>query len=80
MCDAVFEGHGSTIRALAVHGDTLVLGSFDHNARICSLEKKECLNVLKGDKDKVYSVAFDDMRIVTGSLDERVGIWDPVSG
>jgi len=78
-CEAVFEAHTSTIRALVVHDDTLVSASFDHDARIWSLERKECLKVLKGHEDKVCPVAFDGERVFTGSLDKTARLWDPVS-
>ena len=79
-CKAVFKGHTATIRAVAVHGDLVVSGSYDHDGRVWSLEKKTCLYVLKGHESQIYSVAFDGKRIVTGSLDKTVRVWDPASG
>jgi WD40 repeat protein len=43
-------------------------------------KKKVGLHVLKGHESKIYSVAFDGKRIVTGSMDKTVRVWDPASG
>jgi F-box and WD-40 domain protein CDC4 len=66
QCKAVFEGHTATIRAVAVHGDLVLSGSYDNDGKVWSLEKKIGLHVLKGHESKIYSVAFDGERIVTG--------------
>jgi len=79
-CEAILEGHTSTIRTAAVHGDTLVSSNYDCTARVWSLSKKTCLHVLNGHENKVFSVAFDGKRIVTGSLDKTARLWDPSTG
>jgi F-box and WD-40 domain protein CDC4 len=73
------EGQSGAIRSLAVNGDTGVSGSFDHDARVWNLERKECVHVLKGHEDKIYVVAFDGKKILTGGLD-GARVWDPVAG
>ena len=50
------------------------------DARVWDLEKKECLHVLKGHAEKLYSVTFDGKVIATGSMDKTVRLWDPVNG
>lgn len=80
MCEHVFEGHTTTIRSIAVHGDVVVSASYDFDARVWNLEQTKSLHVLKGHTAQVYSITFDGHRIVTGSLDQTARLWDPVSG
>lgn len=54
--------------------------SYDTDARVWDLETTRCLHVLTDHTEKVYAVAYDGKRIVTGSMDMTVRIWDPVSG
>lgn len=68
------------MRSIARHGDIVVSASYDHDARIWSLEQKKCLHILKGHTAQLYEVAFDGRRIVTGSLDKTARVWDPESG
>jgi F-box and WD-40 domain protein CDC4 len=35
---------------------------------------------LQGHFSQIYAIAFDGKRVVTGSLDTNVRIWDPTSG
>lgn len=65
---------------MAVKDGIAVSVSYDTDARIWDLEKKECLHVLKDHTNKLFSVAFDGKRIVTGSMDKTVRIWDPATG
>lgn len=74
----MLEGHSGAIRSLAVNGDTVVSARFDHDARVWNLERKKCVHVLKGHRDKIYVVAFDG-KILTGGLG-GARVWDPMAG
>lgn len=37
------------------------------------------MHILKGHEDKIYVVAFDGKKILTGDLD-GARVWDPVAG
>jgi len=66
--------------ALVVNGDMVVSGSYDQDARVWSLERRECIHVLKGHEDKKFGVAFDGKKVLTGSLDRSSRVWDTVTG
>jgi F-box and WD-40 domain protein CDC4 len=78
-CEQVLTGHEKTIRALAVHGEIVVSGSYDNDARVWSYSTGTCLRVLKGHTEKIYAVEFDGKTIATGSMDNDVRVWDPIS-
>lgn len=57
-----------------------VSGSYDHDARIWNLKDGTCKLVLKGHENKIYCVAFDGKRAMTGSGDATIRIWDAETG
>ncbi|CZR57560.1 uncharacterized protein PAC_07449 [Phialocephala subalpina] len=82
-CRAVLEGHSLCVRSFAVNGDIVVSVSYDHDARVWSLDSNkfyQCQRVLRGHEAQVYAVDFDGSRIVTGALDHSARVWDPDSG
>ena len=48
--------------------------------KIWDVETGECLNTLFGHVEGVWSLAFDKLRIVSGSLDRTIKVWDTESG
>ncbi|KAG8935606.1 SCF ubiquitin ligase complex subunit cdc4 [Tulasnella sp. 418] len=75
-------GHDNAVRALAVHGRTVVSGSYDTTVRVWDLITGDCKFVLTGHSQKVYSVVIDHMRNQTcsGSMDGTVRIWSLKNG
>lgn len=69
--------HEHSVRDLAVHGNTLVSGSYDNNVIVWNLETGEKSHILKGHTMRVYCVAIDPKRrhCISGSLDASVRIW-----
>lgn len=61
-------------------GNIAVSVSYDSDARVWDLARKECLHILKGHTGNLYAVAFDGKKIVTGGMDKTVRVWDPLSG
>ncbi|KAG8905359.1 SCF ubiquitin ligase complex subunit cdc4 [Tulasnella sp. 403] len=76
------RGHDNAVRALAVHGRTIVSGSYDTTVRVWDLVTGECKYTLIGHSQKVYSVVIDHMRKQTcsGSMDGTVRIWSLKDG
>ncbi|KAI8362744.1 WD40-repeat-containing domain protein [Choanephora cucurbitarum] len=69
--------HEQSVRDLAVHGNALVSGSYDHNVIVWDLETGEKVHVLRGHTMKVYCVAIDPKRrhCISGGMDATVRIW-----
>lgn len=76
------SGHTHSVRAISAHGDTLVSGSYDSIVRVWRISTGECLHVLHGHTQKVYSVVLDHERnrCISGSMDSLVKIWDLTTG
>lgn len=45
-----------------------------------NVDTGECLRVLRGHQQQLYSVTFDGVRVATGSLDSTVRLWDAETG
>ncbi|KAI8364176.1 WD40-repeat-containing domain protein [Blakeslea trispora] len=69
--------HEQSVRDLAVHGNVLVSGSYDHNVIIWDLETGEKVHILHGHTMKVYCVSIDPKRrhCISGGMDATVRIW-----
>ncbi|KAI9029264.1 WD40-repeat-containing domain protein [Hyaloraphidium curvatum] len=78
----VLTGHTNSVRALAASGNTLVSGSYDTTVRVWNLATGECSHVLRGHREKVYSVGYSEelKRAVSGSMDATVRVWDVITG
>ncbi|KAF8304994.1 WD40 repeat-like protein [Clavulina sp. PMI_390] len=78
----LLEGHNHAVRALAAHGRTLVSGSYDATVRVWDIITGECIHVLTGHTQKVYSVVLDHSRqqVCSGSMDGTVRIWSITTG
>ncbi|UPK26912.1 toll/interleukin-1 receptor domain-containing protein [Bradyrhizobium sp. 195] len=77
-----FEPHDAEVKAVAfsADGSALVTTSADQTVRLLSIATGGLLLELKGHDDAVTGVAFSaDGRIVTGSSDRTLRIWDATS-
>jgi WD40 repeat protein len=76
----VLRGHGSFVRAVAIHpdGTRIASGSQDNTVRVWDLATGEEIGVLRGHAGPVADVAFspDGRRIASASHDGTVKIWD----
>jgi WD40 repeat protein len=77
---SVLPGHTAEVRNIQVHGDVIVSGSYDADARAWSAETGECLHILHGHRSHVHGVAFDGKRVATSSTDGDIRIWDSETG
>lgn len=48
--------------------------------QIWDVDTGECLHVLNGHQHQIYAVAFDGVRVASGSLDSTVRIWSAKTG
>lgn len=78
----VLKGHNASIRAVTGHANILISGSYDSTARVWDLRTGECIFVLIGHTDRIYSCVYDVERNVcyTASVDNTVRIWDLTTG
>ncbi|CAJ0544259.1 Ff.00g035270.m01.CDS01 [Fusarium sp. VM40] len=76
----VLHGHTAEVRNIQVHGDVIVSGSYDADARVWNTEIGDCLHVLHGHRSHVNGVAFDGKRVATSSTDGDIRICDSETG
>jgi len=79
-CRFTLEGHTASVRALAVHGDTIVSGSYDNTVRIWNLNTGKEKHCLIGHTNRVYAIGFDGNTISSGSMDNTIRLWCPRTG
>ena len=79
---SIFNGHTGSVRALAGEHSVLISGSYDMNVCVWDLETGLLKCLLKGHREKVYSVAYCHAikRCASGSMDASVKIWCTLTG
>jgi WD40 repeat protein len=75
-----FLGHTDWVKTARAVGNVLVTGSNDRSAKVWDIPSGNCLATLEDlHHDVLECVDFNDSMIVTGSLDQSIGIWMPQS-
>jgi WD40 repeat protein len=76
------ESDGVAAVAFAPDGATLVIGAYDHAAKLIDVKTGNRLKILQGHKNYVRGVAFapDGKTLATGGWDHTVKLWDPQTG
>ena len=60
---------------------TLLLNSSHiFQVKVWNPETEECLHTLSGHTNRVYSLQFDGIHVVSGSLDTSIRVWDVETG
>ncbi|KAI9474811.1 WD40-repeat-containing domain protein [Zychaea mexicana] len=83
-CSHVFQGHMGPVQ-VAIPGclqqDAVIMSaSLDRTIRIWSMETGKCIRTLLGHTDGVTALAYDKLRLVSGSILGTVKLWDVASG
>ena len=96
LCLGTLVGHTASVRCLTVAGFLVASGSYDKTARVWDItpiltasrlvtgddyhhEMQESL-LLEGHTSQIYSIAADSQRVVTGSLDTTIRVWNIING
>jgi phospholipase A-2-activating protein len=75
--ERMMEGHESVICMLAqIDSKTIVSGSWDGTAKVWDLESGKCTATLEGHSHAVAVFVAPDGRIITGSQDKKIRIWN----
>ncbi|OUM64140.1 hypothetical protein PIROE2DRAFT_69297 [Piromyces sp. E2] len=78
----LLNGHTDSVRAIAGSGNVLVSGSYDHTVRIWNISTGENTFVLRGHREKVYSIGYSPelQKAASGSMDFNVRVWCTTTG
>ncbi|RKP11803.1 WD40-repeat-containing domain protein [Piptocephalis cylindrospora] len=71
------EGHGRGVACLEFDGRTLITGASDSLIKLWDVRTGGCIRTLEGHESLVRTLAWDGLdRIVSGSYDQTVKVWD----
>lgn len=79
----VLVGHTQSVRSVSGYGNLIVSGSYDTNVRVWDLLKDgECVQVLDGHADRIYSTVLDYPKKIcySGSMDSTINVWNVETG
>ena len=78
----LLNGHTDSVRAIAGSGNVLVSGSYDHTVRVWNISTGENTFVLRGHREKVYSIGYSPelQKAASGSMDFNVRVWCTTTG
>lgn len=74
------EGHGAAVNAIQVRGRTVVSVSGDRHIKIWNWPDQVCTRTIPAHDKGIACVEFDERRIVSGSSDYEVCIFDAPTG
>lgn len=79
----VLMGHNQSVRSVSAYGNLIVSGSYDTTVRVWDLlQNANCVHVLAGHTDRIYSTVLDFKKKVcySGSMDSTINIWNVETG
>ncbi|OAQ82169.1 F-box and WD domain-containingprotein [Purpureocillium lilacinum] len=74
------EGHGAAVNAIQVRGKTIVSVSGDRHIKVWNWPDQVCTMTIPAHDKGIACVEFDERRIVSGSSDYEVCIFDAPTG
>lgn len=74
------EGHGAAVNAIQVRGRTVVSVSGDRHIKVWNWPDQVCTQTIPAHEKGIACVEFDERRIVSGSSDYEVCIFDAPTG
>lgn len=73
---ATLSGHHAAVNAVMIHGDTIVSASGDRYIKNWSIRSGKCERNYTGHQKGIACVQYDGRRVVSGSSDNTVRIFD----
>eukprot|EP00944_MAST-04C_sp_MAST-4C-sp1_P002753 g2753.t1 len=70
----VLRGHSSRVRALAVHKNTIISGSYK-TIKLWTFRTGRCIGTLKGHSGWISALAVHEDTIISGSWDKTIKLW-----
>jgi F-box and WD-40 domain protein 1/11 len=74
------EGHGAAVNAIQIRGRTIVSVSGDRHIKVWNWPDQVCTQTIPAHEKGIACVEFDERRIVSGSSDYEVCIFDAPTG
>ncbi|KAL7943976.1 WD40 repeat-like protein [Trichoderma barbatum] len=74
------EGHGAAVNAIQIRGSTIVSVSGDRHIKVWNWPEQVCTQTIPAHEKGIACVEFDERRIVSGSSDYEVCIFDAPTG
>jgi WD40 repeat protein len=77
-CEILFTGHSKGITQVEVDmsNNRIFTGSIDKTIKIWDIRKNQEVRTLIGHSNSVYSIAYDQTKLISGSKDNTIRIWN----
>ena len=75
----LLESHGAAVNAIHIYNDQLVSASGDRLVKIWNIHTGVCTSTCRGHTKGIACVQYDGKRIVSGSSDCTIRIYDPAT-
>ena len=73
------DTHGAAVNAIHIHKDQLVSASGDRSLKVFNIHSGVCTANCQGHTKGIACVQYDGKRIVSGSSDNTIRIYDPIT-
>lgn len=73
---STLKGHGAAVNAVMIHNDTIVSASGDRTIKAWNIKTGKCEKQFLGHTKGIACVQYDGRRIISGSSDNTVRIFD----
>jgi F-box/WD-40 domain protein 7 len=76
-CELTLNGHANSVMCVGFDDDFKICsGSYDKTVRVWDMRMGSVLSVLEGHSSAVFCLQHDTERIVSGSADKNLIIWN----
>lgn len=73
------DSHSAAVNAIHIYRDQLVSASGDRHVKVWNIHTGECTAICRGHQKGIACVQYDGKRIISGSSDNTIRIYDPVT-
>lgn len=77
---ATLEGHNAAVNAIQVRDDIVISVSGDRQIKVWRWPEQFCVRTIPAHDKGIACVEYDGRRIVSGSNDQKVSIFDAITG